>query len=1547
MATMEHEEPKAKVFISYSRKDIDFADKLEAALKARGFETLIDREEIYAFEDWWTRIETLISRADTVVFMLSPDAVASEIALKEVTYAASLNKRFAPIVYRRVPDEAVPQPLRRLNYVYFDEPAQFETSADRLTQALQTDISWIRRHTEYGEIARNWSVSKRPGGLLLRSPSLEEAERWISSRPRRAPAPTEETKNFVAESRRSATRRRNILTSSLAAGLLLSLSLAGLVFWQRGVAVKERDLAEQSASQAKAEKERADKSAADAQLSAADARAQRDIAQLQTAAAEKQAALATARAELNQAQLISRDAPREALRRAYGAAQKLDELSSGGDALVGLSKILSSVREIPLPGPYGHYNLGDATVISRQKIGDGPVDIAVNGRSAKRPLTVIGTYDLTGVIDDNGRAVALPIGSGEVDRSYANDATWLDDNSFILATGAWRKVNALSDPFSLFNAALRRYRVDGTLIEEYVVDHPAPVTAVAVFKSQKGTTIIAGDAFGNLIVKPLEGKLAIIPTGVIAPVKRIIIESDSSNVVVLFGHSATARVSGPIGTSSMPNSANREVQESPAPPEDGPPIPDIQKSFDIGAQLKKLLVAIELPVSVSYLGNNPADDLGCAIMMDQQLYVCNRSAVDVWYFKPEGGLADRPDHTFPAQNASVTALAASPDSPLIAAGYADGQVRLWLTNRALLSELYKDEKASRVSDSGSAIGALGFIAGGQRLLSSSTNQLVQWDLEDVVSKHPTAKDEESVLNSWKQHNWVSFQKQPEPLDVAQRARLKELLAANTNDALTQLTHGRFLITVHSGQLNLVDMEHAVARNLPLPGHHIASKEWTPSEPQEDRLIVTGSGSTICVLHGAHDRTFDDRKLYKIDEESGSIEAEWSWPEDLKNESVAALAVHRSGGETTCWAGVGKSLVVFSAHHPVPQRITIGLLTSQRGGNISQLAPIDNSDVFAMAAQSSLRSSIIVLARINFAAPGADTTVDASATASIISSQELSARVDGIAVNPDKSLFAVALGDQTGPSDVTEVRLFDWSFSTIMSLPGITGSFNNLRISDDGATIRGTTWGGLNYEQAFSLSQYLDRARNRLNAWTEHDDWAALIEKGDGEKDWGKATLIFEDAANRNPSDAQTILRLATRKFYTARGADDQKHALLLYDKACAFDPHDPIIYYMRGRARAIVGDKKGASDDFTAAIQLPHILPRVKVIAGFLGLNYGISKLSEQLNLQSRAELFLRRAATRTGLGDWQSVVADISWIRKNSQPPAIGYELEALAWDSLQKPDEAANSYQQAAKALKEAKSWAPFEELSNYANDAAWRSFKLASYELRVARIFRKMGREEDAMTASATAQDILKDAYASSDLTAKARMRLDQLADRTPNSRCTNESQYRSIDGDQAIPISFFNQYASPLRVYWLDYDGHRKLYSNVGMGNSYTVFSFMTHPWLIADSNDNCIGIYLASEQAGRITIQRARLGIVMADSAPRTESAAELNRKEGVLIKEIIPQSAAESAGLKPGDVLVKLNDTKVDSVKDAQSAIQASGAVLVIEILRDGSELIFKANLGN
>ena len=218
------QESKTKVFISYSRKDLAFADRLDAALKTRGFEPLIDRTDIYAFEEWWKRVEELIARADTVIFVLSPDAVMPKsMAMKEVAFAASLNKRFAPIVFRPVEDKDLPEALAKLNFIFFDDPARFDASADKLVQALNTDIGWIRRHTEFGEQARRWVVGKGATGLLLRSPVLEEAEQWIASRPHSAPMPSEITHSFIIASRHATIKRRNSWIVGLATALVFSV----------------------------------------------------------------------------------------------------------------------------------------------------------------------------------------------------------------------------------------------------------------------------------------------------------------------------------------------------------------------------------------------------------------------------------------------------------------------------------------------------------------------------------------------------------------------------------------------------------------------------------------------------------------------------------------------------------------------------------------------------------------------------------------------------------------------------------------------------------------------------------------------------------------------------------------------------------------------------------------------------------------------------------------------------------------------------------------------------------------------------------------------------------------------------------------------------------------------------------------------------------------------------------------------------------------------------------------------------------------------------
>jgi WD40 repeat protein len=259
--------PKAKIFISYSRKDVAFADRLDAALKVRGFEPMIDRTEIYALEDWWKRIEALIVQADTIVFVLSPDSAMSSICQKEVNFATSLNKRLAPAVFRPVDDKAVPEALARLNFIFFDDEARFDESIARLAEALDTDIDWVRKHTEFGEQSRRWAQAGRPGprGLLLRPPVLDEAERWIAARPHNAPPPTSEMRNFIAQSRAAATRRQHLTIGGSLGVALIAGTLAIWATFERNRAVQNEtravageQLAKDNEQQAQRERARAE-----------------------------------------------------------------------------------------------------------------------------------------------------------------------------------------------------------------------------------------------------------------------------------------------------------------------------------------------------------------------------------------------------------------------------------------------------------------------------------------------------------------------------------------------------------------------------------------------------------------------------------------------------------------------------------------------------------------------------------------------------------------------------------------------------------------------------------------------------------------------------------------------------------------------------------------------------------------------------------------------------------------------------------------------------------------------------------------------------------------------------------------------------------------------------------------------------------------------------------------------------------------------------------------------------------------------------------------
>src|SRR5215475_8749650 len=202
MAERPHEQDRLKVFISYSRADLAFADQLIRGLELCGFDPTIDRTELEPGVTYRPEIIALIREAGTIVFVLSPESLASPNCAWEVEQAAALNKRILPVVCKQLGDAQIPDTLAALQFTHFYTEAKFPGTGwgdglARLTAALNTDIEWVREHTLLQEQAARWEAGKRAPDRLLKGSDITNAKAWLSRRPTKAPEPTALQTEFI------------------------------------------------------------------------------------------------------------------------------------------------------------------------------------------------------------------------------------------------------------------------------------------------------------------------------------------------------------------------------------------------------------------------------------------------------------------------------------------------------------------------------------------------------------------------------------------------------------------------------------------------------------------------------------------------------------------------------------------------------------------------------------------------------------------------------------------------------------------------------------------------------------------------------------------------------------------------------------------------------------------------------------------------------------------------------------------------------------------------------------------------------------------------------------------------------------------------------------------------------------------------------------------------------------------------------------------------------------------------------------------------------
>jgi hypothetical protein len=203
-----------KVFVSYSRRDLDFAEQLVPALEVLGYTVIIDRKGIHGAEKWEARLGQMILEADTIVFILTPASAQSEVCHWEVDQALLRRKRIVPVLAKPLGTSKPHEALRDLNYVHcYPEPSVPGTGwgagLARLHATLSVDIEWIREHTRIAEMAARWEADSLAGDLLARGSELASLQQWRDARPANAPELTTSQRSFLQASEEAEAQRQN------------------------------------------------------------------------------------------------------------------------------------------------------------------------------------------------------------------------------------------------------------------------------------------------------------------------------------------------------------------------------------------------------------------------------------------------------------------------------------------------------------------------------------------------------------------------------------------------------------------------------------------------------------------------------------------------------------------------------------------------------------------------------------------------------------------------------------------------------------------------------------------------------------------------------------------------------------------------------------------------------------------------------------------------------------------------------------------------------------------------------------------------------------------------------------------------------------------------------------------------------------------------------------------------------------------------------------------------------------------------------------------
>jgi len=128
-------EMKPKLFISYSRRQTPFVDRLADKLEDNGYSLWLDYQSLVPAKPWLEQIESGLNKADVLILVVSKESLASDHVKPEWQGALKLKKRIILLIF-----EAIPLPLELQACEWVDFRSRYNRSIKQLMDLLENPI---------------------------------------------------------------------------------------------------------------------------------------------------------------------------------------------------------------------------------------------------------------------------------------------------------------------------------------------------------------------------------------------------------------------------------------------------------------------------------------------------------------------------------------------------------------------------------------------------------------------------------------------------------------------------------------------------------------------------------------------------------------------------------------------------------------------------------------------------------------------------------------------------------------------------------------------------------------------------------------------------------------------------------------------------------------------------------------------------------------------------------------------------------------------------------------------------------------------------------------------------------------------------------------------------------------------------------------------------------------------------------------------------------------------------------------------------------------